>query len=186
MISNFKEVWGNPKTSKFWKLQLFISCGTQKSAKIPRPGAKMIWSFRGLILFFWSWRLNFFFKTRNLPKLPKLPQTGAKMIWSFFNIQNSQNLLVFGFPETSQNLISFRQLLFPLFAKTTPNWGQDDQVLIQYLVVSMIRFKLKKQTINIRHCMKAIWPKLERTKKGYWQKRTNCWTMVLETQTFYA
>ena len=25
--------------------QLFISCGTQKSAKIPQPGAKMIWSF---------------------------------------------------------------------------------------------------------------------------------------------
>ena len=28
---------------------------------------------------------------------------------------NFQNLLVFGFPETSQNLMSFRQLLFSLF-----------------------------------------------------------------------
>ena len=41
----FCEVSGNPKTSKFWKLQLSISCGTQKSAKMPRPVAKMIWSF---------------------------------------------------------------------------------------------------------------------------------------------
>ena len=28
---------------------------------------------------------------------------------------NFQNLLVFGFPETSQNLMLFRQLLFSLF-----------------------------------------------------------------------
>ena len=44
----FWEVSGDEKTSKFWKLQLSISCGpcgTQKYAKIPRPGAKMIWSF---------------------------------------------------------------------------------------------------------------------------------------------
>jgi hypothetical protein len=53
---------------------------------------------------------------------------------------NFQNLLVFGFPETSQNLISFRQLLFSLFqnqsiqnpqksAKIAPSCGQDDLVL---------------------------------------------------------
>ena len=29
----------------FLKFQLSISCGTQKSAKIPHPVAKMIWSF---------------------------------------------------------------------------------------------------------------------------------------------
>ena len=50
-FSNWSPLWnnenktkfsGNPKTSKFWKLQLSISCGTQKSAKIPRHVAKMI------------------------------------------------------------------------------------------------------------------------------------------------
>ena len=41
----FWEVSQNLKTSRFWKLQLSMSCGTQKSAKIPLPGAKMIWSF---------------------------------------------------------------------------------------------------------------------------------------------
>jgi hypothetical protein len=58
---------------------------------------------------------------------------------------NFQNLLVFGFPETSQNLISYRQLLFSLFqrgdllkkskktqksAKIDPNRDQDDLFLI--------------------------------------------------------
>ena len=38
----FWEVSGNLKTNQFWKLQLSISCGTQKSAKIPRHVAKMI------------------------------------------------------------------------------------------------------------------------------------------------
>ena len=33
---------------------------------------------------------------------------------------NFQNLHVFGFPETSQNLISFRQLLFSLFQRGYP------------------------------------------------------------------
>ena len=33
---------------------------------------------------------------------------------------NFQNLLVFGFPETSQNLISFRQLLFSSFQRGDP------------------------------------------------------------------
>ena len=53
---------------------------------------------------------------------------------------NFQNLLVFGFPETSQNLMSFRQLLFSLFhggdqreksenSKMTLTFGQDDLVL---------------------------------------------------------
>ena len=47
---------------------------------------------------------------------------------------NFQNLFVFRFPETSQNLVSFRQLLFSLFqrgdpkpqksTKNTPNRGQ--------------------------------------------------------------
>ena len=35
----FWDVSGNLKTSKFWKLQLSISCGTQKSAKMPQSGA---------------------------------------------------------------------------------------------------------------------------------------------------
>ena len=39
------EISGNLKTSKFWKLQLSISCGTQKSAKMPCLVANMIWSF---------------------------------------------------------------------------------------------------------------------------------------------
>ena len=54
---------------------------------------------------------------------------------------NLQNLLVFGFPETSQNLISFRQFLFSLLqypknpkkqksAKMAPNRGQDDLLLL--------------------------------------------------------
>ena len=57
---------------------------------------------------------------------------------------NFQNLLVLGFPETSQNLISFGKLLFLCFqrwgpfgksenpqksAKMTPTCGQDDLVL---------------------------------------------------------
>ena len=42
----FWEVSGNLKTSRFWKLQLSMSSGTQKSAKNPLPVAKMIWSFR--------------------------------------------------------------------------------------------------------------------------------------------
>ena len=33
---------------------------------------------------------------------------------------NFQNLLAFRFPETSQNLISFRELLFSLFQKGDP------------------------------------------------------------------
>ena len=35
----------NHKLSICWKFQLSISCGTQKSAKIPLSVAKMIWSF---------------------------------------------------------------------------------------------------------------------------------------------
>ena len=38
----FWEVSGNPKTSRFWKLQLSMSCGTQKSAKIHQNGEKII------------------------------------------------------------------------------------------------------------------------------------------------
>ena len=51
----FWEVSGNLKTSKFWKLQLSISCGTQKSAKIPRPVAKMIWTFWLIFMGFPKW-----------------------------------------------------------------------------------------------------------------------------------
>ena len=45
----------NHKSSMWWKLQLSISFGTQKSAKMPQTMAKMIWSFyvsffRGLLL----------------------------------------------------------------------------------------------------------------------------------------
>ena len=36
------------KSSLCWKFQLSISCVTQKSAKMPRPVAKMIWSFHQL------------------------------------------------------------------------------------------------------------------------------------------
>ena len=41
----FWEASENHKSSICWKFQLSISCGTQKSAKIPQPVAKMIWSF---------------------------------------------------------------------------------------------------------------------------------------------
>ena len=65
---------------------------------------------------------------------------------------NFQNLLAFGFPETSQNLISFRQLLFSLFqfiekipkpqksAKIALNWGQDD-LMIWAKVKKLSEFK---------------------------------------------
>ena len=42
---NDLKLWGaseNHKSSICWKFQLFISCGTQKSAKTLLPGAKMI------------------------------------------------------------------------------------------------------------------------------------------------
>ena len=42
----FWEASENHKSSICWKFQLSISCGTQKSAKIPLSVAKMIWSFR--------------------------------------------------------------------------------------------------------------------------------------------
>jgi hypothetical protein len=45
----FCEVSENLKSSICWKFQLSISCGTQKSAKMPQTGSKMIWSF---------WRCN--------------------------------------------------------------------------------------------------------------------------------
>ena len=44
----FWEASENHKSSICWKFQLSISCRTQKSAKIPLPVAKMIWSF-------WFW-----------------------------------------------------------------------------------------------------------------------------------
>ena len=43
----FWEASENHKSSICWKCQLSISCGTQKSAKIPLPVAKIIWSFLG-------------------------------------------------------------------------------------------------------------------------------------------
>ena len=46
----FWEASENHKSSICWKFQLSISCGTQKSAKIPRPGTKMIWFFSVLFL----------------------------------------------------------------------------------------------------------------------------------------
>ena len=48
----FWEASKNHKSSICWKFQLSISCGTQKSAKIPLPVAKKIWSF-------WCWYCMF-------------------------------------------------------------------------------------------------------------------------------
>ena len=55
----FWEASENHKSSICWKFQLSILCGTQKSAKIPQPVAKMIWSF---------WCLKWLFKCLE-PKL---------------------------------------------------------------------------------------------------------------------
>ena len=41
----FWEASENHKSSICWKFQLSISCGTQKSDKMPQTMAKMIWSF---------------------------------------------------------------------------------------------------------------------------------------------
>ena len=51
--------------------------------------------------------------------------------WVTYEIEscNFQNLLAFGFPETPQNLISFRQLLFSLFQRGDPEICQNDPVL---------------------------------------------------------
>ena len=41
----FWEASENDESNIWWKFQLSISCGTQKSAKVPQTVAKMIWSF---------------------------------------------------------------------------------------------------------------------------------------------
>ena len=46
----FLEASKNHKSSICWQFQLSISCGTHKSAKIPLPVAKMIWSFQSLCM----------------------------------------------------------------------------------------------------------------------------------------
>ena len=46
----FWEASENHKSSICWKFQLSISCGTQKSAKMPQTRAKMNWSFLN-----WQW-----------------------------------------------------------------------------------------------------------------------------------
>ena len=43
-VFKFLEVSRNPKPSKCWKFVLFISIGTQKSAKMPQTRGKVIWS----------------------------------------------------------------------------------------------------------------------------------------------
>ena len=85
------------------------------------------------------------------PLLSKLATYGKYQIiltdfWVLHEIEscNFQNLLVFRFPDTSQNLISFWQLLFSIFQKGDPSkkcktqkksnkmtlpCGQDDLVL---------------------------------------------------------
>ena len=61
---------------------------------------------------------------------------------------NFQNLLVFGFPESSQNFISFRQLLFSLFQigafwknLKTPKIYKDDLVLAWKKIVTRFRIR---------------------------------------------
>ena len=46
----FWEVSGNPKTSRFWKLQLFMSSGTQKGTKAIKPGPTMTKPFVLIVL----------------------------------------------------------------------------------------------------------------------------------------
>ena len=92
------------------------------------------------------------------PLLSKLATYGKYQIiltdfWVLHEIEscNFQNLLVFRFPETSKNLISFKQFLFSLFqrgdllkkskkpqksAKITPFCGQDDLVLSSGFLVN--------------------------------------------------
>ena len=69
---------------------------------------------------------------------------------------NFQNLLVFRFPETSQNLIWFRQLLFSIFpqksAKIAPSCSQDDLALLIWGIIRIffklqVRFLAKIQPI---------------------------------------
>ena len=65
---NDLKLWGaseNHKSSICWKFQLFISCGTQKSAKTPLPVAKMICPFIGYKpILFQLWNVNLMLNLR--------------------------------------------------------------------------------------------------------------------------
>ena len=55
------EVSENPKSNICWKIQLSISCGTQKSSKMPQTEAKIIWSFFKTFKLQWISNLQRFF-----------------------------------------------------------------------------------------------------------------------------
>ena len=66
---------------------------------------------------------------------------------------NFQNLLVFGFPETSQNLISLRQLLFIYLSKkprNLPKLPQTGAKMIWFLVLLSYRCKLVCQSYRTK------------------------------------
>ena len=72
------------------------------------------------ILMLYTWRKTWSSFILLLKKGNRIFRHGCRTFDTFWvpdDIEscNFQNLLVFGFPETSQNLMSFRQLLFSLF-----------------------------------------------------------------------
>ena len=76
----FWEASENHKSRVCWTFQLSISCGTQKSVKIPLPVAKMIWSFCGLLRIYELYKLCIFFLRNTICRKEELKLKGLAQL----------------------------------------------------------------------------------------------------------